>query len=186
METPLTKESFQISAIGPASEISYKSAFKWSIATLVSFIALFLSFPLMHKFPNVLYLSTVIAVIFHFTLLPLIAAMPAPAWAKMGGFTWVFVDIILAVASVNGVSNEILEPMRGGVHVALIVWPFGIAIINKGFIRWVSIVFALSIGIVPLFGKLLPPTARFIAIPFILTWFIAIILEFRKLKRIYS
>lgn len=169
-------------AIGPASEIGYKTAYNFSIASLIGFFTLFLSFTLLAKFPNALYLSTVIAVLFHFSLLPVIAALPAPGWTKMGGYFWVFVDIILAVARINGGSNEILEPMRSGVHASLIVWPLGIAFVNTGFLRWSSIAFAVSIGIVPLFGIMLPPTTRFVAAPFMITWFVAIILEFRKLK----
>lgn len=163
-------------------EISYRTAFRWSIATLISFVAMFLSFPLASKFPNTIYLSTVLAVIFHFTLLPVIAAMPAPAWTKMSGYTWALIDIILAVAGINGVSNDTIESLRAGVHVSLIAWPLGIAFVNKGFLRWASIAFAVSIGPIPLLGKLVSPVTRFIALPFILTFFVAIIVEFKKLK----
>jgi hypothetical protein len=176
MENTVINKNIQI------PEMTFQVAYKWSIVCFVAFLAMFVSFPLLQKFPNVIYLSTILAIVFHISLLPMVVAMPAPAWTKIGGYTWAVVDIILAVAGLNGVPNVTIEPLRFGVHVTLVIWPIGIAMVNAGFIRWASVLFAITTGAVPLFGTNVPAQARFIGLPFIIMWFIAMMLTFRKLK----
>jgi hypothetical protein len=176
MENTLTNKNIQV------PEMTFRSAYKWSIICLVAFLAMFVSFPLIQKFPNVIYLSTILAIVFHISLLPMVVAMPAPAWTKIGGFTWAVMDIIIAVAGLNGIPNATTEPLRFGVHVALVIWPVGIAMVNTGFIRWASILFAITTGSIPLLGTSVPPQTHFIGLPFILMWFVAMILTLRKLK----
>lgn len=165
-----------------ASEVSYASAYRWSLVSFGCFVAMFLSFAALQRFPDAIYLSTVLAIAFHVALLPVVVAMPAIGWTKIGGYTWVAVDIILAAAGLNGAPSSTIEPLRLGVHVVLAMWPIGIAFANRGFLKWASWGFAMTTGTVPLLGTLVPPTTRLVGMPFIVLWFVAVILTFRHLR----
>jgi hypothetical protein len=163
-----------------ASEVSYVTAYRSSLLSFACFVAMFLSFAALQTFPQIIYLSTVLAIAFHVALLPIVAAIPAIGWTRVGGYTWVVADIILAVAGLNGVPIATIEPLRFGVHVALVMWPIGIAFANSGFLRWASWGFAITTGTVPLLGTLVPPSTRFIGMPFVVLWYVAIILALRR------
>lgn len=167
-----------------AYEMTVSSAYKWSVFAFLSFIGLFLTFPLLKIFPDIIYLSSLLAVAFHVGILPLVLIIPAPTWTKIGGFTWVAADIILVGAGLNGIPLTTVESFRSGVHIMLVIWPIGIAMVNSGFLKWSSIGFAITTGVIPLFGGLLSPQVRFIGLPFILMWWIAVILYLKRHKNI--
>jgi hypothetical protein len=164
-------------------EITNQGAFNSSVISFAAFIAMFASFTMLQKFPDVIYLSTILAIAFHVALLPVVTIIPAPAWTKIGGYTWVAMDIILAVAGLNGVPNTTVEPFRYGVHVMLVLWPIGIAIANDGLLKWASILFAITTGVVPLLGTMVSPQVRFVGFPFVLLWYVAVILYLRSHRR---
>lgn len=164
-------------------DVSPNLAYRCSIVSFVGLLAMFATFPLLQKFPDIIYLSTYFAVAFHLALLPIVAFMPAPTWTKIGGYTWVAMDVILAVAGLNGIPNTTIEPFRFGVHVILIVWPVGLAISNSGLLKWSSIGFAITTGSVPLMGTAVSPMFRFIGLPFILLWFVSVIIFLGREKR---
>jgi hypothetical protein len=175
MESQIIGKAIQFSAV------SFKTAHRASIISFVCLIGMFLSLSQLQRFPDIVYLSTLLAIAFHVALLPVVSAMPAIGWTKIGGYTWVVADIILAVAGLNGIPNSTIEPFRFGVHVTLVMWPIGIAFANTGFIKWASWGFAITTGSIPLMGTLLPPAIHFIGLPFIITWYVAVILKLKKL-----
>jgi hypothetical protein len=58
----------------------------------------------------------------HLVLLPVVAAMPAPAWARAAGYGWLVIDTMLNVASVNGLDPGIAGALRLGGHASAVVW----------------------------------------------------------------
>jgi hypothetical protein len=166
----------------PSSDVSVQTAYRASIISFVFLILMFISFSQLETFPDIIYLSTLFAIGFHIALLPMIAVMPAIIWTKIGGYIWVTMDIILAVAGLNGVPDSTIQAFRFGVHVVLVIWPIGIAFSNTGLLRWTCWAFAITTGVFPLMGPLAPPTAHFAGLPFIIAWYIAMILKFKEMK----
>lgn len=76
--------------------------------------------------------------LFHLSLLPVIAAMPAPEWARGSGYGWVVVDNVIVFMSYFGVGAELVTPMRMGVHLAAATWLVGASGAASGAFRWVG------------------------------------------------
>ena len=58
----------------------------------------------------------------HLVLLPVVAALPAPGWARAGGYAWIAIDVMLNVASVNGADAGMIAALRLGGHVPAGLW----------------------------------------------------------------
>ena len=177
METQKTSETM---------ENTSRNAFIWTIIATIGFLGMFMSFGFAEKSEDMKYVLTFFAVLSHLALLPITASLTAPSWAKVGGYSWAIVDTILAIATLHGVDENIIKPMRLGMHTAVAVWPLGVGLANKGFIRWAGYSLAITIGVVPLLGKLVPPELMFIAAPFIFIFLGAIAWKFNKQNQIQT
>jgi hypothetical protein len=81
---------------------------------------------------------------FHLALLPVISALPAPAWAKGSGYTWVVVDNMLLLLTLYSAGVEIIAPLRWGIHLATATWIFGASLAQQGASRWIGFIVALG------------------------------------------
>jgi len=163
-----------------STPIVSKAVFIWSLIAIVSFLLMFIAILLSDQWGGMRYVLTYCAVLSHLSLLPIVAALPAPVWSKAGGFAWSIFDTILVVASLHGISDSIVMPLRLGLHTVAAVWPLGVALTSTGFIRWAGYSLTITMGIVPLLGALVPPSTVFIVMPFVLIWLIAIALKFKN------
>ena len=77
-------------------------------------------------------------------LIPVIFCLPAPAWARFGGWFWVMFDSSLNIGSINGMSEELAFQLRMGVHLAFGIWAVSVAICASGLLR----IAGLLVGIV--------------------------------------
>src|SRR6188474_351044 len=59
---------------------------------------------------------------FHLSLLPVVAALDAPDWAKASGYIWIAIDNVLTMTTYYGVGGELVTPMRMGIHLAAATW----------------------------------------------------------------
>lgn len=100
-------------------------------------------------------LFTLFGLIFHLAMLPVIAALPAPSWAKTSGFAWVVVDNMLVLLSFYSAGEEIVTPLRMGVHLATATWIFGTSISHEGALRWVGFLVVIAMAGVSLIGPFL-------------------------------
>ncbi|HET9906542.1 MAG TPA: hypothetical protein VFQ23_07870 [Anaerolineales bacterium] len=100
-------------------------------------------------------LFTLFGLIFHLAMLPVIAALPAPLWAKVSGFTWVVVDNMLILLSFYSAREEIVTPLRMGVHLATATWIFGASMSHTGALRWVGFIVVIAMAGVSLIGPFL-------------------------------
>ena len=120
-------------------------------------------------------LVALFGLIFHLAMLPVIAALPSPSWAKASGFAWVVTDNILVMLSFSGQGGDINLPLRWGVFIALATWIFGASWAQNGAFRWVGLLVAIALvgGSVggPFAGeaaeKLIVPSG-----PFLVAWII--------------
>ena len=71
----------------------------------------------------------------HLVLLPVVAAMPAPEWARAAGYGWLVIDTMLNVASVNGLDPNLAGALRLGGHASSALWMATAAQHSKGAVK---------------------------------------------------
>jgi hypothetical protein len=87
-----------------------------------------------------------VGLIFHFALLPVISALPAPSWAKGSGYTWVVVDNMILMLTLYSAGVEIIAPLRWGIHLATATWIFGVSLSQQGVSRWIGLIVAFGMA----------------------------------------
>lgn len=137
----------------PASKFAYSSAAFFTAGMVVIFTMGLPEFEGQPPLP--INLFTLFALIFHLAMLPVIAALPAPSWAKASGFTWVVVDNMLVLLSFYNTSTELISPLRMGVHLATATWIFGASATHDGALRWVGFLVVIAMAGVSLIGPFL-------------------------------
>ncbi|MGI8588222.1 MAG: hypothetical protein ACR2M0_11130 [Chloroflexia bacterium] len=91
-------------------------------------------------------LVTLIGVAPHLLLFPVIAALPAPPWARAAGFGWLVLDMTTGIMALNGVAAAIFIAMRYGGHVSAGVWIAAASWQAKGATRIVGLLTALDLA----------------------------------------
>lgn len=69
-----------------------------------------------------LLVGAVLGAFSHLVLLPVVAVLPAPAWARPAGYAWIGIDVMLNVASLNGADPSLIASLRLGGHVSAATW----------------------------------------------------------------
>jgi len=92
-----------------------------SLVTLVAALA-FVSFHLPIPALSTGRTARLIGISYHLLMLPAVAALPAPDWAKAAGFAWMLADVVLDGAAFVGLPNGTGDSLRQGVHVLSAVW----------------------------------------------------------------
>jgi hypothetical protein len=96
--------------------------------------------------PTVVVAVTMAFVLFHLSLLPVVAALDAPAWAKASGYVWIAVDNVINFLSYFGVGADLVIPMRWGIHLACATWIVGASGSAAGAMRWVGFLEAVALA----------------------------------------
>lgn len=137
----------------PASKFAYIAAAFFLAGMVVIFT---MGLPAFEGTPPLpINLFTAFGLIFHLAMLPVIAALPAPSWARASGFTWVVVDNMLILLSFYGGGADIVPPLRMGVHLATATWIFGASMAHEGAFRWVGFLTMVAMAGVSLVGPFL-------------------------------
>ena len=66
--------------------------------------------------------ARLIGIGYHALLLPAVADLPAPEWARSAGFAWMLIDIVLNGAAYIGFAEKVSDPLRQGVHLLSALW----------------------------------------------------------------
>src|SRR5512140_883559 len=94
--------------------------------------------------PALVIAVTLAFTLFHLSLLPVVAALDAPEWAKGSGYAWIVVDNVIVFMGYFGVGSELIVPMRLGVHLAAVTWIAGASATAGGAIRVVGWLAAIA------------------------------------------
>jgi hypothetical protein len=86
------------------------------------FVALIVLFSMQATHPPPVLLSAVVATGAHLVLFPVVGALAAPDWCRAAGYSWLAIDVILNVATLNGVPMETVMPLRLGGHILAGTW----------------------------------------------------------------
>src|SRR5690349_11200245 len=87
-------------------------------AGAVLFVALFSVYGIAPASPVV----SLLGVLVHLLLFPVVAALPAPSWAKSAGYGWLVVDIVSNVMSLGGLEDTTTSAVRFGGHIVAALW----------------------------------------------------------------
>jgi hypothetical protein len=88
-----------------------------------------------------------LAVAEHLILLPVIAALPAPGWARAVGYGWLVLDIATDIMQLNGVDKLTYLGLRYGANVAAAIWIASASWQGKGAMRVIGVIAALDIAL---------------------------------------
>ena len=82
----------------------------------------------------------------HLILFPVVAALPAPPWARAAGYGWLVIDITTDIMALQGVADTLYLPMRYGGHVSAALWIAAASWRANGALRIVGLLLALDLG----------------------------------------
>ncbi|MFC9916831.1 hypothetical protein [Agromyces binzhouensis] len=119
---------------------------------------------------------------FHFALLPVISALPAPAWATASGYVWVVVDNMILMLTLYSTSAEIINPLRWGIHLAAATWFFGASLRQSGVSQWVGFIVALGMAGASLGGGFTESALLLLRVsgPLVVLWLILVGIQLSK------
>lgn len=83
----------------------------------------------------------------HLVLFPVVAALPAPRWAKGAGYGWLVVDMATDIMALQGVPPLIYLGLRYGGHIASALWAAAASWQGRGALRVIGLLYALDIAL---------------------------------------
>ncbi len=88
-----------------------------------------------------------LAVAEHLILLPVIAALPVPKWARAVGYGWLVLDIATDIMQLNGVVKLTYLSLRYGANIAAALWIASASWQTKGATRVIGVIVALDLAV---------------------------------------
>jgi hypothetical protein len=110
----------------------------------------------------------------HLVLLPVVAAMPAPEWARAAGYGWLVIDTMLSVAAVNGLDPNLAGMLRLGGHASSALWMATAAQQSKGAVRAIGWPLAVVLMVHAFGARWLPAWVSFPPFVMIPVWLVCI------------
>jgi hypothetical protein len=86
------------------------------------FVALIVLFSMQATHPPPVLLTAVVAAGAHLVLFPVVGTLAAPGWCRATGFSWLAIDVMLNVATLNGMPMDTVMPLRLGGHILAGTW----------------------------------------------------------------
>ena len=114
----------------------------------------------------------VLGVSSHLALLPVVAASGRAAWTRACGYSWIAIDVMLNVASINGMTLAAVTPFRLGSHVLTAVWIADAALTAGGVARPVGLLLAALLAGHALTAPWIPAWVLFIPFVMIPIWLV--------------
>ena len=90
--------------------------------------------------------GTLLSLSEHLILFPIIAALPAPQWAKSAGWGWLTIDMSTDIMALNGVPPATYLALRYGGHISSALWVAAASWQGKGALRWIGWLYALDLA----------------------------------------
>ena len=97
--------------------------------------------------PVVAELVGIIGVAEHLLLFPVVAALPAPRWARAAGYGWLVIDMATDIMQLNGIDKSIYLSLRYGGHISAALWIASASWQAKGAMRVIGWLLALDLFI---------------------------------------
>lgn len=88
-----------------------------------------------------------LAVAEHLILLPVIAALPVPKWARAVGYGWLVLDVATDIMQLNGVVKLTYLSLRYGANIAAALWIASASWQTRGVPRVIGVIVALDLAV---------------------------------------
>jgi hypothetical protein len=92
-------------------------------------------------------LLALLAVAEHLLVFPVVAALPAPRWAKAAGYGWLVIDMATDIMQLNGTPRTTYLAMRYGGHIAAALWIASASWQVQGVMRAIGVLVALDLAL---------------------------------------
>lgn len=89
----------------------------------------------------------IVGVAEHLLLFPIVAALPAPPWARAAGYGWLVIDMATDIMQLNGIDKSIYLSLRYGGHISAALWIASASWQASGAMRIVGWLLALDLFI---------------------------------------
>ena len=139
------------------------------------FVALMAAFSAIGDTPptgGMLLVLGILGVSSHLVLLPVVCASGRTAWTRACGYSWIAIDVMLNVASINGMTLAAVTPLRLGSHVLTAVWVADAGLTAGGIVRPVGIVLAMLLAGHAITAPWIPAWVLFIPFVLIPIWLV--------------
>lgn len=130
-------------------------------------------------------LLAVLALAQHLVVFPIVAALPAPRWAKAAGYTWLVIDMLTDLLQLAGVPKSVYLVIRLAINLVAALWIATASWHATGAIRGIGLFVAIDFACYSLV-ILLTPLAFLVALPslvFLPLWFLLIGRRFAREQR---
>jgi hypothetical protein len=101
-----------------------------------------------------------------------VCASGCAAWTRACGYSWIAIDVMLNVATINGMTLAAVTPLRLGSHVLTAVWIANAALTAGGIPRLVGLVLAILLAGHALTAPWIPGWVLFIPFVLIPVWLV--------------
>ncbi len=95
--------------------------------------------------PIVAELLALLGVAEHLVLFPVVAALPAPRWARAAGYGWLVIDMATDIMQLNGAAKLTYLSLRYGGHIAAALWIVAASWRTKRALRFTGCFVALDL-----------------------------------------
>lgn len=101
-------------------------------------------------------LLAVLAVAQHLIVFPVVAALPAPRWAQVAGYTWLVVDLLTNLLQLGGASKSLYLSLRLVINLVAALWIAAASWQARGATRGIGIFVAVDFACYSLLAALVP------------------------------
>ena len=130
-------------------------------------------------------LLAVLALAQHLVVFPVVAALPAPRWARLAGYTWLVIDMLTDLLQVGGTPKSVYLVIRLAINLVAALWIATASWHATGAIRGIGIFVAIDFACYSLVIPL-SPLAFLVALPSLVLlplWFLLIGRRFARAQR---
>jgi hypothetical protein len=132
--------------------------------------------------PTVAIGLAVLAVAQHLVVFPVVAALPAPRWAQIAGYTWLVVDMGTDLLQLGGASKSVYLVLRLAINLVAALWIATASWQARGAIRVIGVFVAIDFACYSLVA-LLSPLAFLVTLPSLVLLPVWFVLVGRQLSR---
>ena len=117
-----------------------------------------------------------LAIAQHLVVFPVVAAMPAPRWARAAGFLWLVVDMGTDLLQLGGAPKSLYLVLRLGINLVAALWIASASVRARGGVRTIGVFVAIDFACYS-FVALLSPLAFVVTLPSLVllpVWFVLV------------
>jgi hypothetical protein len=115
-------------------------------------------------------LAAVFGVTMHAALVPVVATMPAPRWARRAGYAWIVVDIVANTMTLGGATEPVTTAIRLSGHLFAAAWIWSASQEWTGVRRAIGLALATWLAGYTVVAPVVPDAAFTPAVPLMLVW----------------